>query len=230
MCTLTAFVDSQHQLVVTMNRDEAFNRGDGEFHHSTNSEPFDYPTDERAGGTWFGVNKNGLVLGLLNRYQDTYNAGDLSRGFLIPQLLGEAADAKEASQVLKQLELKRFNPFDLIAVAGSEIVHHAWTGSQLLLKQHTLQRPYIRTSSAIDLPAVSAFRQQLFDDWLSSAEVTAHNALNFHRHEDTTNLSYSICMDRGFSQTKSITQAVVDSAQSTYQVNYVAPQELRPVS
>lgn len=60
------------------------------------------PRDQRAGGTWIGMNDAGLVAGVTNRWGTTGLTGDRSRGLLVEDVLGcrtttEAVEVIEAS-------------------------------------------------------------------------------------------------------------------------------------
>ena len=70
MCTLTVY-SGKKRCVVTMNRDELRTRKEAGVLHSKsiNDIRFFHPVDLVSGGTWFGVNNQGVILALLNRYQ-----------------------------------------------------------------------------------------------------------------------------------------------------------------
>ena len=69
MCTL--IVDFQQHpdapVVVAANRDEALDRPATGLRHWP-GEPFLAPRDERAGGTWLGLTRSGMFVGVTNRF------------------------------------------------------------------------------------------------------------------------------------------------------------------
>jgi uncharacterized protein with NRDE domain len=68
MCTLVAFVDSWSgaPLVVAANRDERLERP-ATGPQRWRDEDFVAPRDELAGGTWLGLHRAGLFVGVTNR-------------------------------------------------------------------------------------------------------------------------------------------------------------------
>lgn len=122
MCTLIAL----HRcvpgapLVVAANRDEYFDRparppalrqGPG--------GPLAAPLDQRAGGTWLGLNPDGLFAGLTNRPCPRPDAARRSRGLLVLDALG-ARSAEEAAERLRRLPAGAYNPFNLLLADGRE--------------------------------------------------------------------------------------------------------------
>lgn len=80
MCTL-ALAFQKHSgvpLVVAANRDEALDRpAVGPFIWE---QGFLAPRDERAGGTWLGLTRSGLFVGVTNRFPTLRDAARASRG------------------------------------------------------------------------------------------------------------------------------------------------------
>lgn len=70
--------------------------------------------DELAGGSWLGVNKEGVVAGVLNRRHSLGpSPGMRSRGELVLEAL-DHADAGEAARALAQLESRSYRSFNLV--------------------------------------------------------------------------------------------------------------------
>jgi len=70
--------------------------------------------DELAGGSWLGVNDDGVVAGVLNRHGALGPAADRrSRGELVLEAL-DHADASQAAQALADLEPRSYRAFNLV--------------------------------------------------------------------------------------------------------------------
>lgn len=70
--------------------------------------------DEEAGGTWLGVNDDGLIAAVLNRPGSLGpQTGKRSRGELPLEALGHA-EAREAAQALAQLDGRAYRSFNMI--------------------------------------------------------------------------------------------------------------------
>src|SRR5262245_27376544 len=91
MCTLIAAFQQWPEipLIVAANRDEALARPavgpmlwDGLPH-------FVAPRDEKAGGSWLGLNEYGLFVGITNRAGAVPAPGERSRGLLVTAALRE---------------------------------------------------------------------------------------------------------------------------------------------
>ncbi len=118
MCTLIAAF-KQHArvpLVIAANRDEARARpARGPFPWP--GEPFVAPRDEQAGGTWLGLSRGGLFVGVTNRFLSGKHDGRPSRGQLVVEAL-RAASARALREDLAGLSVSRFNPFHLLYADG----------------------------------------------------------------------------------------------------------------
>ncbi len=121
MCTLIALhrcFDDAH-LVVAANRDEYHERpAGGPRVHVWGGRRVLAPVDERAGGSWLGLNDAGLFVALTNRPNATPDATRRSRGLLVADALGHASAARAAESALALLP-KSYNPFNLF-VADAE--------------------------------------------------------------------------------------------------------------
>ena len=95
MCTLIAAVRQYRDapLVIAANRDEHLDRpASGPRLWPSTSPPFLAPRDEKAGGTWVGLNQRGVFVGVTNRFGAAHDAGRASRG----QLVVDALSAESA--------------------------------------------------------------------------------------------------------------------------------------
>ncbi len=70
--------------------------------------------DQLAGGSWLGINDDGVVAGVLNRHGALGPAANRrSRGELVLEAL-DHADAADAAQALADLETRSFRSFNLV--------------------------------------------------------------------------------------------------------------------
>jgi uncharacterized protein with NRDE domain len=122
VCTLAIYVRAfaEYPLVVAANRDEFFAR-------PTSPPAILDPTagifggrDDRAGGTWLGVNRRGLVAALLNRRTgEPADSARRSRGQLCLGML-RADSAIAARAALAQESAEAYNPFNLLVADSRE--------------------------------------------------------------------------------------------------------------
>jgi hypothetical protein len=98
MCTLAILyrVARGTPILVAANREERFDRPTQYPKIQSGSPRVVCGSDRRAGGTWLGVNQNGLFCAVANRRKTTTPAEPRSRGLLCRELL-ELRTAKEAA-------------------------------------------------------------------------------------------------------------------------------------
>lgn len=72
------------------------------------------PVDVRAGGTWLGVNQNGLFVGMCNRRMMEPIAGNRSRGLMVKEALKAVSAAKALEIVQAELRNHIFEGFNLV--------------------------------------------------------------------------------------------------------------------
>jgi len=115
MCTLIALhrcYPSTH-LLVAANRDEFLARpASGPRVHEWHGRRVIAPVDERAGGTWLGLNDAGLFAALTNRPTPHVDPARRSRGLLVADALGHTSAARAAEAALR-LAPRAYNPFNL---------------------------------------------------------------------------------------------------------------------
>jgi hypothetical protein len=107
-----------YPVVVAANRDEARDRP---------SEPpllwaagLLAPRDRRAGGTWIGLNRHGLVVGITNRSREPSDPGRPSRGELVVEALTAPAARAAVSRVERAAFSSPRNPFNLLVADARE--------------------------------------------------------------------------------------------------------------
>lgn len=109
MCLLALFfrVLDEAPLIAGVNREEEYARGGEPPRMLEGNVRAVGGVDPRAGGTWFGINENGVMIALTNRIKSQLPAHPRSRGLLVRELL-QCPTAAEA-ETLAAKELSRPN-------------------------------------------------------------------------------------------------------------------------
>jgi uncharacterized protein with NRDE domain len=218
MCTLTA-ISFKNKIVVTMNRDEARIRDEASSlknTHSIDGTRLVYPVDLTSNGSWFGINDSGVVLGLLNRYQEPLNQNVVSRGTIIPKALS-LGGVEEIIEFCCNLKVSNYSPFDLVLISNKKCYRFKWNGNDFNISPFTLEQPYFITSSSVDMENILTVRKQRFRDWTAQLELeklTENEILQEFHLKQTRNKSHSVFMQREFSHTKSICQSIISNTSS----------------
>ncbi len=111
-------------IVVAANRDEYFDRPSAPPAFSKDGRVL-APRDLRAGGTWIGVNRDGVFAGITNRSGTPLDAKRPSRGEICGAALGEASARSAAARVIESVSKRPTNAFNLaLADAEDAIVIH----------------------------------------------------------------------------------------------------------
>lgn len=101
-------------IVVAANRDERLDRPSHPPRVTATSPAVLAPGDERAGGTWIGVNDRRLFAGVTNRWVSADVSADRSRGLLVRDVL-ESGSVEEAIEVLERaIKSKTYDGFNLL--------------------------------------------------------------------------------------------------------------------
>jgi uncharacterized protein with NRDE domain len=119
-----------HPIVLAANRDEYLDRPTWGPGLLAQAPAIWGGRDERAGGTWLGVNAYGVVVGLTNRRTREGQENDptrRSRGLLCLEAL-QCRTAAEAAAGLISEPLDRYNPFNLLTVDQYEAYWTAYEG------------------------------------------------------------------------------------------------------
>lgn len=134
MCTLIVSFrqHSTHPVVVAANRDESLTRP---ARNPFIWEDFGFaaPRDEQAGGTWLGLTRGGLFVGVTNRFMAPKHDDRASRGTLVVEAL-KAPDAKTLHDRLSTLPPKRFNAFHLL-YADAHDAFVTWSDGETVRQQ-----------------------------------------------------------------------------------------------
>jgi hypothetical protein len=171
-----------------------------------------WPIDPQGGGTWIAAANSGLVLCSVNLNPEpppVLPSGLLSRGLLIPGLIGEA-DAEGVVSKLAGLRLGRFAPFRLVVIEPKPtpaIVEARWDQSSLTLTCRS-SLPRCLVSSGLGDSTVQR-RIGLFEGAVAGAGATPRTQDAFHQHHWPASPETSVLMSRAQARTVSITTVEV---------------------
>jgi hypothetical protein len=118
MCTLIVLhrCFDEAPLVVAANRDEYLDRpAQAPALRTWNGRRVLAPIDQRAGGTWLGLNDAGVFVAVTNRPTAKPDPARRSRGLLVADMLAHTS-ALAVAQDLLELGANLYNPFNIVAV------------------------------------------------------------------------------------------------------------------
>lgn len=200
MCSLLLAwkVINNAPILLAMNRDEAYDRP-ATGPRMLNADPCAIaPVDERAGGTWLGVNDHGLVIAIANR--EGGPEGRRSRGQLVRDLLGTDTADEARTFLASVLSEHTYAGFHLLLIDPEDAFYVTWDGEldgrELTSGVHVLDNEGLDEASGIP----RSIRGQLEphhgatpQDWLDrSIEVlTDHDNDLCHHGEDYGTVSSS---------------------------------------
>lgn len=117
MCILICRVGERP--LVAANRDEAFARPFTAPRVWVAGTPFWAPRDEEEGGTWIGVNREGLVAAITNRSTLPETPGRASRGLLVTGMLARGGLDEACEWLEAELRRSQRNPCQVVGVQGA---------------------------------------------------------------------------------------------------------------
>ncbi|MGA7213665.1 MAG: NRDE family protein, partial [Terrimicrobiaceae bacterium] len=190
------------------NRDERLSRGSALPPETRAREGLAmlYPR-EPSGGTWVGVNSAGMAFSLINWHSqpDCARGSPVSRGEVVRALLS-ARSVKRAASLLRQLPLKRMNPFRLMvaSLSGHSLVEWRSDGDSL----EPLALPWRRHhwfSSGLDEAKANQVRRAICAR-VPGDSLDLQVLRKLHRSHAPKAGAFSICMHRSDACTVSYTE------------------------
>ena len=171
-----------------------------------------YPQDPVGGGTWIGVNDDGLVVALLNRTAIVSEPSSRphSRGSIVPALLACPSIAR-AVNACDALDLNRFEPFRIVMAHRSTVAVVAGDREHSQAELFSLVRPVMFTSSSLGDAIVETPRRRLFEELVLGGDDWLLGQFRFHRHRWDEQPEISIQMARQDAATVSRTTIDVTS-------------------
>lgn len=130
MCTIVALsqVFADHPLVVIANRDEALDRASSP--PGLWSSGFLAPRDDVAGGTWLGVTKSGVFVGITNRFLGPKALDRESRGAIVARVL-DLPSARAIHEHMATVSPTKHNGFHLFYADDQDVLATASDGAHL---------------------------------------------------------------------------------------------------
>ncbi len=211
MCTLSIYRDDDI-VRITMNRDERRTRADEIPPKQWDDPNMIAPVDSQRGGTWIGVNADGVWACLLNGYLEHIDDADFdasvyeSRGTLIP----EALASDDPVILIEQKDLSPFQSFRLLIGDENLETELYWDTKTLHKEEYPLNGWMFRTSSSWNQSEVQEFRKNFFERWKErGAEHNEHGVPLVHLLTQQGKDSWTPYMSRERSCTRSISQILI---------------------
>jgi len=173
MCTLLVALEtwSEWPLIIAANRDEQLDRPSRGPFLWDRSPCLVAPRDELAGGSWLGVNAQGLFVGITNRAGVAVEANRRSRGALVIDALG-AESARALHARLSRLDPRAHNAFHLFYADRGGAFLTVSDGEALTQSELSPGVHVITERSAP--PLVSPRARRVLDNWERS--IVRHSA------------------------------------------------------
>lgn len=211
MCTLSWWIAETERGIV-FNRDELRTRSRGErplIVEDAGEPAILMPRDPDAGGTWMGVNAQGLIVALLNNYpfHSPRQPGQRSRGQLVVELLRAADSAARCMDLLEEMDVSIYQGFLLFALGRSDgPMAREWNGSSLsVLDLEGEGGLHVLTSSSFRQEECEAFRVDLFSGMSRERATLKEKHGSFHPEDP----ALGPLMVRDDAATDSVTEVVV---------------------
>jgi hypothetical protein len=178
-----------------------------------------YPQDPVSGGTWIGVNDDGLVVALLNRTMTSgvQRHAPQSRGSIVPRLLG-CASVDRAVQASEALDSRTFEPFRLVMVQRATVAVMTGDPARPTKEVFPLVAPLMFTSSSLGDALVEAPRRRLFEQLVLADDDWLRGQFRFHRHRWARRPVISILMAREDAAT--VSRTTIDVTSRTIDLAY----------
>ncbi len=199
-----------------MNRDEHRSRHEtGTLYRGYCNESnvnYVYPVDTASQGTWFGFNDQGIVIALLNRYQEPRIDTSRSRGEIIPWLL-QSRSLPDIENKIISSDKSFYNPFDLLIINQENTKRVSWKQNEIKRYDYSTENQFFISSSAIQTEQTLLKRKLKFESFIRGANgdnISAHDILTgFHLAGDSKEPGVGVNMNRKEAHTKSINQLVI---------------------
>jgi uncharacterized protein with NRDE domain len=232
MCTATLF-RGDGRLLLTFNRDERRERAPEEPPTLARVESTGVnvlaPRDGTAQGTWMAVNSRGVVACLLNGYEEEgtpARSNAVSRGTIIPRVLGAGGFDKVVAAIDTQINLDEHLSFTLLVASLEQAFVLRWRGTGEPEVSRPPQPWAMLTSSSWNTADVVSWRRLAFQEWLAMGAPTDGELPSFHQLRPEGSEGYAPLMRRAETCTRSITQVAVGPGREA-EMRYWPPRSVR---
>ncbi len=219
MCTVS-YIPGNNRYFLTSNRDEKIIRGLSlpPRMYEVNQRTLLYPKDADAGGTWIGMQDNGVAAVLLNGGFVKHISEPpyvKSRG----QVMLDILSASTPLQSLLDYRLTGVEPFTLILLQQEKLFECRWDGNRIWHTSLAEREPHIWSSVTLYDTGMIRKREEWFSKWLEQYPSPDRSAiLDFHRFTGEGDSHQDLCMNRNNTMlTVSITSMEITSSQGWMQ-------------
>lgn len=212
MCTVS-FVCTNGNVILTSNRDEKVNRPAlAPKRYCYNGKVVLFPKDPKAGGTWFAVSEDGVVVVLLNGAEEKHEVQPhygKSRGLITLEI----CSATNAIQQWEILDLSAVEPFTLVVFENQKLFQLRWDGKLKSKQELSILEKHIWSSATLYTPEIRTLRKQWFETFIQdNPNPTPEEVLFFHQSTQGNNKEFGLVIDRNsILKTTSITQVVIEA-------------------
>ncbi|TAF73890.1 MAG: hypothetical protein EAZ58_00425 [Flavobacterium sp.] len=231
MCTVS-FVRTNGKVILTSNRDEKVNRPAlAPKRYCYNGKVVLFPKDPKAGGTWFAVSEDGMVVVLLNGAEEKHEVQPhygKSRGLITLEICS-ASDAIEEWEIL---DLSVVEPFTLVVFENQKLFQLRWNGKVKNQQELSISEQYIWSSATLYTPEIRTLRKQWFEVFIQdNPNPSPEEVLLFHQSTQGNNKEFGLVIDRNsVLKTTSITQTVIETNKVTLEYHDLLQQQSQTTS
>ena len=212
MCTVT-FVNINGKTIITSNRDENVSREIAiePRSYSINNKNIIFPKDPKAGGTWFAVKEDGLVLVLLNGAAEKHQLKSnysKSRGLVVLDLISSDVPIQEWNLI----DLSEIEPFTIVLFQNGKLYQLRWNEIEKETIELDVSKNYIWSSSTLYSHEIRDKRANWFRTFFDTKlEISPDKMFNFHRYSEENNNEKGLVININDNlKTVSITQTVIE--------------------
>jgi hypothetical protein len=180
------------------------------------------PIDPQGGGSWIAVTEDGLALALLNRMPSRGLPADRplrTRGEIVLSL-ASSRRLTDVAGALRRIDPASYQAFQVVAVAGAELVTATSDGAVIEIGGRPLHQPVLFTSSSLGDASAQRMRVPLFEALVVHANDRLGGQRAFHAHRWPRCGAFSVVMCRADARTvsRSTIDVVGGSSSFAYEV------------
>lgn len=229
MCTVSYLPISEHQFILTSNRDEAPNRAAAEIvAEDRYGKALLYPRDPQANGSWIVLSDTRQLVCILNgafekhKHRPPYR---LSRGIMALEFFS----FDNASHFFENYIFEGIEPFTMLIYDQGTLYDARWDEQMLLVEEKNPAHPHLWSSCTLYDNMWQQKRRRWFYDWQDHNKVYTQEAiLDFHHNAGEGNPAYDVIMNRNDEvRTTSISSAQLEADRFTFRFEDLQSAEVR---